>query len=90
MIILEKKNLKNLEYKIGLRLISSSFVTNETGYICEIKKFHPKGELNIIIEWEKFGKVQYTKTMLDECFAISKIDIDREFYREQKLKELGI
>ena len=77
----------NSEYKIGLRLISRKF---ESGYIHEMKKFHPNGEWYIIIEWVNFGKVQYTKTMLDESFTEEYIQIDKEFYREQKLNRLGI
>ena len=46
----------NLEYKIGLKLISSfvSLTTqkaeDETGYICEIKKFHPGKIYQLITE----------------------------------------
>ena len=84
----------NLEYKEGLRLISLSLISyleySEFGYIHEIKKFHPNGELHIIIQWENFGKVQYTKTMLDESFSEGLISIDKQYYRNQKLHELGI
>ena len=81
----------NLEYKKGLRLISNSYNEyQEPGYIHEIKKFHPNGELHIIIQWENFGKVQYTKTMLDESFSEGLISIDKQYYRNQKLHELGI
>jgi hypothetical protein len=81
----------NSEYKIGLHLISNNKRrTWERGYIHEMKKFHPNGEWHIIIEWEGIGKVQYTKTMLDECFSDGKINIDKQYYREQKINQLGI
>ena len=81
----------NLEYKEGLHLISNNKRrTWERGYIHQIKKFHPNGEWHIIIEWEGIGKVQYTKTMLDECFSDGKINIDKQYYREQKINQLGI
>jgi len=81
-----------MEYKEGLHLISNNNKrrTWERGYIHQIKKFHPNGEWHIIIEWEGIGKVQYTKTMLDETFSDGKINIDKEFYRDEKLSQLGI
>jgi hypothetical protein len=89
----------NSEYKVGLRLISLSIFEIGCleyshgyihGYIHEMKKFHPKGEWHIIIDWNDFGKVQYTKTMLDESFSEGNIQIDKQFYRDIKLHELGI
>jgi hypothetical protein len=82
----------NSEYKVGLRLISLSisYLEYSHGYIHEIKKFHTKGEWYIIIDWNNFGKVQYTKTMLDESFSEGNIQIDKQFYRDIKLTELGI
>ncbi len=82
----------NSEYKEGLRLIIQN---KSKGIITQIKKFHPNGELHIIIEWENrfnriFSKVQYTKTMLDECLETGSINIDKQYYRNQKLHELGI
>lgn len=80
-----------MEYKEGLHLISNNKRrTWERGYIHQIKKFHTNGEWHIIIEWEGIGKVQYTKTMLDETFSEGKINIDKEFYRDEKLSQLGI
>jgi len=86
-----------MEYKEGLRLIIKN---KSKGVITQIKKFHTNGELHIIIEWEnrfyegvgnrKISKVQYTKTMLDECISEGSINIDKQFYREQKLNQLGI
>ncbi len=82
----------NLEYKEGLRLIIQN---KSKGIITQIKKFHPNGELHIIIEWEnrfnrKFSKVQYTKKMLDECLSTGSIIIDKGYYRDEKLKGLGL
>ena len=89
------KNSNNSEYKRGLRLISLSIfeigcLEYSHGYIHEMKKFHPKGECHIIIDWEDFGKVQYTKTMLDEAFSERIIQIDKQYYRNKKLLNLGI
>jgi hypothetical protein len=82
----------NLEYKEGLRLIIQN---KSKGIITQIKKFHPNGELHIIIEWKnrfnrKFSKVQYTKKMLDECLSTGSISIDKGYYRDEKLKGLGL
>ncbi len=81
-----------MEYKIGMRLISkdSDWFQINKGVICGIKKFHTKGEPHLIIDWENFGKVQYTETMLNECFSDGKIKIDKQYYREEKLNELGL
>ncbi len=68
---------------IGLRLRSKSL---SVGVICELKKFHQNGELHIIIEWKGIGKVQYTESMLYECFSNGTIEIDKQYYREEKLK----
>jgi hypothetical protein len=75
-----------MEYKIDMRLISK----DTKGVICGIKKFHTKGEWYLIIDWGNFGKVQYTETMLNECFSEGKIKIDKQYYREEKLNELGL
>ena len=89
------KNSNNSEYKRGLRLISLSIfeigcLEYSHGYIHEMKKFHPKGEWHIIIDWKDFGKVQYTKTMLDKYFSEGNIQIDKQYYRNKKLLNLGI
>ena len=58
----------------------------------------------IIIEWEKpdligvmaldlkqkTSIVQYNELMLDEAFSEGIIKIDKQYYRNQKLEELGI
>jgi hypothetical protein len=56
-----------------------------------------------IIEWEKpdligvafdlkqkTSIVQYTELMIDEAFSEGIIKIDKQFYRNQRLEELGI
>lgn len=73
-------------------VISSSYQVGDgcKGEVVDIKKFHPKGEFHIVIKWSGEKEVQYTESMLEECFLMGKIKIDKEFYREEKLKELGI
>ena len=39
---------------------------------------------------EKTSKVKYTKSMLDESFSEGVIKIDKGYYRNKKLNELGI
>lgn len=72
-----------MKYKVGLRLISISSKGTSKGFIKEIKSN------NIIINFN--GKlVLYTKSMLDECFEKDFIKIDKEYYRNEKLNQLGI
>ena len=91
-----------IEYKDGLRLISNGGIKGVIIKILSIGKFIR--EPNIIIEWEKTeligvmsldlkektSKVKYTKSMLDESFSEGVIKIDKGYYRNQKLEELGI
>ncbi len=75
------------------KILPSSYQVGDMckGEVVDIKKFHPNGEFHIVIKWSISEKmVQYTESMLEECFLIGKIKIDKEFYREEKLKELGI
>ena len=91
-----------IEYKVGLRLISND---NTKGVIIKIiKPLQIELKTNIIIEWEKpeligvmsldlkekTSKVKYTKSMLDESFSEGVIKIDKGYYRNKKLNELGI
>lgn len=72
-----------MKYKVGLRLISISSKGTSKVFIKEIKSN------NIIINFN--GKlVLYTKSMLDECFEKDFIKIDKEYYRNEKLNQLGI
>lgn len=97
------------KFELGKRLIGYGH-HNLKGVIVEFKKFHQRGELHIIIQWENndlmnstgfcgtgYGYeidensnhlVQYTESMLWECFYIGKIEIDKEYYRELLLKNL--
>lgn len=91
----------NLEYKVGMRLISND-TKGVIIKILSIGKFIR--EANIIIEWEKpnligvmsfdlkekTSKVKYRKSMLNEAFIEGIIKIDKQYYRNQKLEELGI
>jgi hypothetical protein len=86
------------KFELGMRLIGYGH-HNLKGTIVEFKK-HNRGELNIIIEWENNDLmntgiddnsnhlVQYTESMLWECFSINKIGIDKEYYRDLLLKNL--
>ena len=70
-----------MKYKVGLRIISSKETSK--GFIKEIKYN------NIIVNFN--GKlILYTKSMLDECFEKDFIKIDKEYYRNEKLNQLGI
>ena len=87
-----------MEYKVGLRLISNSL----KGVIIERREVCFGNY--IIIEWEKpdligvmaldlkqkTSIVQYTELMIDEAFLEGIIKIDKEYYRNQKLEQLGI
>ena len=87
-----------MEYKVGLRLISNALI----GVI--IERIEVCFGNYIIIEWEKpnligvmaldlkqkTSIVQYTELMIDEAFLEGIIKIDKEFYRNQKLEQLGI
>ena len=87
------------KFELGKRLIGYGH-HNLKGVIVEFKKFHQRGELHIIIQWENNDLmnsgiddnsnhlVQYTESMLWECFSIGKIEIDKEYYRELLLKNL--
>lgn len=87
------------KFELGKRLIGYGH-HNLKGVIVEFKKFHQRGELHIIIQWENNDLmnsgiddnsnhlVQYTESMLWECFYIGKIEIDKEYYRELLLKNL--
>ena len=88
-----------MEYKVGLRLISNVL----KGVIIKIISTE-WAEPNIIIEWEKpnligvmaldlkqkTSKVQYNQSMIDEAFSEGIIKIDKQYYRNQKLEQLGI
>ena len=72
-----------MKYKVGLRLISISSKGTSKGFINNIKSN------NIIINFNE-KLVLYTKSMLDECFQKDFIKIDKEYYRNEKLNQLGI
>ena len=76
-----------MNWDLGLRII---WVNGDKGIICEIKNND-----NIIIDWINWDpnipkKVQYTSSMLDECFNDGFIKIDKQYYRNKKIEELGI
>ena len=87
------------KFELGKRLIGYGH-HNLKGVIVEFKKPHQRGELHIIIQWENNDLmnsgiddnsnhlVQYTESMLWECFSIGKIEIDKEYYRDLLLKNL--
>ncbi len=43
-----------------------------------------------MIEWEGRGTVAYTEVMLKEALDSKVLSIDREYYRNEKLADLGI
>ena len=91
-----------MEYKVGLRLISN-VLKGDIIKIINIESGEKSGNY-IIIEWEKpnligvmaldlkqkTSKVQYNELMLDEAFSEDIIKIDKQYYRNQKLEQLGI
>lgn len=79
---------------IGTRLITrimGPITSGEfKGEIVDIQELS-KGKFDIVIKWFYSGKlVRYTESMFDECLLLGKIKIDKQFHREEKLKELGI
>ena len=54
------------------------------GYITELK---PGRTRSIIIKWENGNMTQYNDYMIEEAPQLS---IDKEYYRNQKLEQLGI
>lgn len=95
-----------MEYKVGLRLISNALkgviikiINIESGeksgnyIIIEWEKPELIGVMALDLYpgiKEKNSKVQYTELMLDEAFSEGIIKIDKQYYRNQKLEELGI
>ena len=79
-----------MKYKVGLRLISiSSKETSKGEIISDTTFINNIKSNNIIINFN--GKLLlYTKSMLDECFEKDFIKIDKEYYRNEKLNQLGI
>ena len=95
------ENIKSTNYKVGLRLISND---NSKGVIIKLKRIDC-AEPNIIIEWvspelisvvaldlkrSSTSKVLYTQSMLDEAFSEGIVEIDKQYYRNQKLEQLLI
>jgi len=82
--------MNNIEYTIGLKVIYKGkfgYDSQNKGTIIDFK------DSNIIIEWvhfNQFSKSMFTKPMLDSCFSENLISIDKEYYREEKLKEIGL
>ena len=89
-------------FNLGLRLINKNFnfekIKNNyeliNGVIIELKKFHQNGELYIIIEWDKqFNeltsmKIQYAERSLLEYINNGYIEIDKEYYRNEKINQI--
>lgn len=79
-------------YNVGDRLIWKEHDYCLRGYISQIKPIN--GELtkyhhfdSIIIKWENGKMTQYNDYMIEEAPQLS---IDTEYYRNQKLEQLGI
>jgi hypothetical protein len=71
-------------YKVGDRWIWREYNYCVRGYISELK---PGNRLSIIIKWENGNMTQYNDYMIEEAPQLS---IDKEYYRNQKLEQLGI
>lgn len=56
------------------------------GKVVEYRKSHNL----VVIEWDGHGKIGYTESMLKEALDFKILSIDKEYYRNEKLDELGI
>jgi len=69
-------------YKVGDRWIWKEPNYEVKGYICEMKSPN-----SIVIKWENDRLIQYNDYMIEEE---PRLQIDKEYYRNQKLESLGI
>ena len=69
-------------YKVGDRWIWKEHSYEVKGYICEMKSSN-----SIIIKWQNGRLIQYNDYMIKEE---PRLQIDKEYYRNQKLELLGI
>ena len=71
------------DIEAGTRMTNNA---NIKGKVVEYRKSHNR----VVIEWDGHGKVGYTEAMLKEALDSKIIGIDREYYRNEKLDDLGI
>lgn len=69
--------------EVGTRMTNNA---NTKGKVVEYRK----NQDLIVIEWEDCGTVAYTESMLKEALDSKLLSIDREYYRNEKLDDLGI
>jgi len=69
-------------YKVGDRWIWKEPNYEVKGYISEMKTPN-----SIVIKWENDRLIQYNDYMIEEE---PRLQIDKEYYRNQKLESLGI
>lgn len=70
---------------VGTRMTNNA---NIKGKVVEYRKSHNR--VGVVIEWDGHGKVGYTESMLKEALDSKILGIDREYYRNEKLDDLGI
>lgn len=71
--------------EVGTRMTNNA---NIKGKVVEYRKSHNR--VGVVIEWDVHGKVGYTEAMLQEALDSKILSIDREYYRNEKLDDLGI
>ena len=64
-------------------------ITNRENLKGKVVQYRKSQDL-IVIEWEGRGTVAYTEAMLNEALDSKVLSIDREYYRNEKLEDLGI
>lgn len=64
-------------------------ITNNANIKGKVVEYRKSQDL-IVIEWEGRGTVAYTESMLKEALDSKVLSIDREYYRNEKLDDLGI
>ena len=70
---------------VGTRMTNNA---NIKGKVVEYRKSHNR--VGVVIEWDVHGKVGYTEAMLNDALDSKIIGLDREYYRNEKLDDLGI
>lgn len=69
-------------YKVGDRWVWKEDTYEVKGYVCEMKSPN-----SIVIKWENGRLIQYNDYMIEEE---PRLQIDKEYHRNQKLELLGI
>lgn len=72
-----------IDIEVGTR------ITNRENLKGKVVQYRKSQDL-IVIEWEGCGTVAYTESMFNEVIDSKVLSIDSEYYRNEKLDELGI